>query len=73
MKITKQQFDNEFKMEDLQIIAVTYEADGIPDKPARRECYNNKVDLFLKNGLITEKKANNWCIPPHLETTLYWL
>lgn len=71
--MTKQEFDQEFKMHDLEYIAQQYEKDGIPDKPARREAYNNKVDAYQREGLITEKQANKWCITDSLETTLYWL
>lgn len=72
MKITKEQFDQDFKMNDLQAVANQYEKDGIPDRPARREAYNNKVDFYQKDGLISEKKANKWCITDSLETTKYW-
>lgn len=71
--MTKQQFDQEFKMDDLEAIAKQYETDGVPDRPARREAYNNKVDAYQKDGLITEDDANEWCITDSLETTLYWL
>jgi hypothetical protein len=71
--MNKAQFDNEFKMNDLEFIAKQYEQDGIPDKPARREAYNNKVDAYQKDGIITEEQAQNWCIPDSLETTKYWL
>lgn len=71
--MTKKEFDKDFKMNDLQVIAELYEKDGIPDKPARREEYNNKLDTYQKNGIITEKQAYEWVIPDSLETTLYWL
>jgi len=71
--MTKQQFDQDFKMNDLHAIAKQYERDGLPDRPARREAYNNKVDAYQKDGLITEDDANEWCITDSLETTLYWL
>lgn len=73
MNISKTDFDHDFKMNDLMGIAQEYEKDGVPDKPARREAYNNKVDAYQKDGLISEKKANKWCITEQLETTLYWL
>ena len=69
----KVDFDREFKMNDLEFIAKQYEKDGIPDRPARREAYNNKVDYYQKDGIITEKQANEWSIPDNLETTKYWL
>jgi hypothetical protein len=71
--MTKREFDQEFKMNDLKIIAEQYESDGIPDKPARREAYNNKADFYCKDGIITDKQYNDFCIPDNLETTLYWL
>jgi len=71
--MTKQQFDQDFKMNDLHEIAKQYERDGVPDRPARREAYNNKVDHYQTDGLITEDDANEWCITDSLETTLYWL
>jgi len=57
----------------LPIIAKGHERDGIPDRPARREYFNNEVDSFQKNGTISEEQANSWSIPDYLETTLYWL
>ena len=71
--MTKVQFDKEFKEIDLKFIAKQYESDGVPDRPARREAYNNKVDAYSKDGIITEYQAQNWCITDSLETTLYWL
>ena len=71
--MTKLEFDKYFKMEILPIIADKYEKDGIPEKPARREAYNNETDYLCKDGQITEKQYNEWCITDSLETTLYWL
>jgi len=72
-KMTQQEFNNYFKMEILPLIAKQYEQDGIPDRPARREEYNNLMDDYQKVGQISEEDANEWCIPDTLETTLYWL
>lgn len=71
--MTLAEFNTDFKMNDLQFIAEAFEADGIPDKPARREAYNNKADSYCKDGIITEDQYNNFCISDSLETTLYWL
>ncbi len=71
--MNKQQFDQEFKQNDLHEIAKQYERDGVPDRPARREAYNNRVDAYQKDGLISEDDASEWCITDSLETTLYWL
>ena len=71
--MTKAEFDHDFKMNDLHLIAKEYEQDETPDRPARREAYNNKVDAYQKDGQLTEEQANEWCITDSLETTLYWL
>ena len=71
--MTQQEFNTDFKEYDLEMIAQKYEQDGIPDRPARREAYNNKADAYCKDGLITEKQYNTWCIPDSLETSKYWL
>ena len=69
----KAQFDNEFLKFNLKLIAIDYESDGLIDKPARRMFYNDKVDSFHKSGLITDKQANDWCIPERLVNTRNWL
>ena len=71
--MTHKQFNEYFKNEILKEIAIQYESDGIPDRPARREAYNNETDYLCKSGQITEAQYNNWCISDSLETTLYWL
>ncbi len=71
--MTQKEFNNYFKMEILPLIAKRFETDGIPDRPARREEYNNLMDSWQKDGIISEEDANEWCIPDTLETTLYWL
>lgn len=71
--MTKREFDEMFKMEVLPLIAEKYESDGIPDRPARREEYNNLVDSYCKDKLITDNQADKWCITDSLETTEYWL
>ncbi len=71
--MTQAQFNTHFKNEILPIIARQYETDGIPDKPARREAYNNEMDNCHRGGQITDHQANNWCISDSLETTKYWL
>tara|TARA_R110000787_G_scaffold44861_1_gene109742 strand:+ start:329 stop:544 length:216 start_codon:yes stop_codon:yes gene_type:complete len=71
--MTQKEFDTYFKNEVLPIIARQYEADGIPDRPARREAYNNELDNSHRSGQITDDQVNNWCISDNLETTEYWL
>lgn len=62
MKTTKKEIDNTFKLFILPAIKITYEKDGIKDIPARREGYNNYIDALHKDGSITEKQANRYCI-----------
>ncbi len=71
--MTKREFDQDFKMNDLKFIAEAFESDGVPDRPARREAYNNKADSYCKDGIITDRQYNDFCISESLETTLYWL
>lgn len=45
-----------------------YEADGVPDRPARRESFNNFIDSLVKSGDISQDMACVICIPDYLET-----
>jgi hypothetical protein len=45
-----------------------FEQDGVPDKPARRESFNNFIDCLAENGEISQDMACDICIPDHLET-----
>ena len=71
--MTQKEFNNFFKMEVLPLIAKQYETDGTPDRPARREEYNNTIDHFHRDNQITDSQANTWSISDSLETTEYWL
>ena len=53
--MTQTEFDKYFKEEILFHVARKYESDGIPDRPARREAYNNETDYFCKAGIIYRK------------------
>jgi hypothetical protein len=64
--LNKSQVDNSFINFLLPEIKQQYEQNGIKDKPARCEAYNNYVDSLQKSGEITEKQANKYCIPNHL-------
>ena len=66
-KMTKSEFEEYFKREVLPAVEDRYERDGIPDKPARREEWNNTVDFFIKDGQLPES-AGNWAHPRWLET-----
>lgn len=37
------------------------------DVPARQEAWNNFTDYLCKDGQITRKQYDNWCLPNELE------
>lgn len=64
--LNKSQVDSSFINFILPEVKQRFEQDGIKDKPARSEAYNNYIDTLQKAGEITEKQANKYCIPKHL-------
>tara|TARA_R110000737_G_scaffold324910_1_gene338021 strand:+ start:480 stop:689 length:210 start_codon:yes stop_codon:yes gene_type:complete len=64
----KIEFDEIFKVSILPLIAIKYEKDGMPDVIARTVCYTYLIDACCKEGIITDKQYNDWCMPDHLET-----
>lgn len=58
-----------WKESELQSVRDTFEKDGVPDKPARNESFNNFTDGLCKEGKISEEMYNTICLPDHLETT----
>ena len=64
------EFNHYFKTEVLPSIAKQYEEDGIPDRPARREAYNNEIDNSHRSGQITDSQVRLWCMPDELETII---
>jgi hypothetical protein len=65
--MTRNQAWEEFKREVLPHIKQQYEKDGVPDKPARREAWNNYIDMLERDGRITTKAAASWGHPARLE------
>lgn len=63
MKMTKKQAVEFFREEILPVIKENYEQDGITDKPARREAWNNFTDSLCKDGQITLKQYETWDNP----------
>lgn len=63
MKMTKKQAVEFFREEILPVIKENYEQDGIADKPARREAWNNFTDSLCKDGQITLKQYKTWDNP----------
>ena len=65
--MTKAEFERYFKSEILPLVAERYEQDGIPDKPARREAWNDTVDAYIQDGILPQS-AGDWSHPRWLET-----
>jgi hypothetical protein len=66
-KMTKRDFEAMFKRDVIPQIIEAYEQRGVPDRPARREAWNNTVDAYIRAGLLTES-AGDWSHPSWLET-----
>jgi hypothetical protein len=64
---TKAQVEATFKSEVMPEILKS-ERGGYPDKPMRREAWNNWIDGLWKDGTITETQAGTWGHPKWLET-----
>lgn len=60
--ITKKQFESHFKKEYLPAIKEIYEEDGRIDYPARREAWNNLIDMLVENRELPGK-AIDWTCP----------
>ncbi len=65
-KLTKSQFEEMFR-EEVMPYLVEHERTGFPDKPRRREAWNNTVDAYIRDGALPEA-AGNWSHPRWLET-----
>ena len=59
---------HEWEINELPSVREQYEADGVPDRPSRRENFNNFIDSLAKRGKISQEMACDICIPDHLET-----
>ena len=55
---------NEFTNLILPMIQRTFEKDGEPDIPARREEWCNWTDSLCKSGIISDWQYENWSHPP---------
>jgi hypothetical protein len=66
-KLTKPQWEEYFKHNVLPGVEDRYERDGIPDRPARREAWNDSVDAAIKADALPES-AGDWKHPKWLET-----
>lgn len=65
-KIDFLDFVNQWEEYYLPAIKQAEAVTGFIDKPARQQSFNEYVDLFQKDGKLTDTQANEWCIPDHL-------
>jgi hypothetical protein len=65
--VTKAQVEATFKSEVMPVL-IEAESGGYPDKPGRREAWNNWIDGLQRDGTITEAQASSWDHPKWLET-----
>jgi hypothetical protein len=61
--MTKKTFDIDFSNQYDLIIENIEKQNGIKDFPLRTFCYNNLVDSYTKQSILTERQANNFIIP----------
>lgn len=65
--MNKKEFEQYFKTHVMPGVAASYERDGIPDKPARREAWNVTIDSMIRDGQLSSR-AGDWKHPDWLET-----
>ncbi len=65
--MSKKDFESMFKTDLLPMVVDQYEMDGVPDRPARREMWNDTVDFYVQDGMLPAG-AENWSHPRWLET-----
>ena len=54
----------QFREYVLPLVESSYEQDGQPDWPVRREAWNNWTDGLCKDGEISDWQYENWSQPP---------
>lgn len=62
VKMTKREFESTFRKEFLPLVRSGYESRGRIDAAARRECWSDAVEMFIKDGLLPARAAD-WCCP----------
>lgn len=69
--MTKKAFEAWFKEEVMPLIFIQENRWQVkwecPDGPLRREEWNNMVDMYIKDGMVSER-AGDWVHPRWLET-----
>jgi hypothetical protein len=59
---TRRDFESYFRREILPYVRDLFEPDGRVDKPARREEWNNHIDVLLRDGELPPR-AVEWRCP----------
>lgn len=62
-RVTKKQALEAFRRDVLPEVRRRYEQDGVVDKVARREEWNNFTDALCKARQITQHQYDNWTNP----------
>jgi len=65
--MTNGQVRDAWRANVLPFIVEQYEADGVPDIPARSESFNNYTDSLCKDGEISEYQYNTIAHPSECE------
>jgi len=60
--MTKSEVSEYFQENVLPYVIRRYESDHIIDAPARREAWNDMIDVLIKDGQVL-KSAENWALP----------
>jgi hypothetical protein len=61
--MTRREALTEFKRTILPLVQARHERNGVIDRPARREAWNNWTDALCKEGRITMKQYETWAAP----------
>lgn len=57
-RMRNQEVRDQFRDSGFIAVVLRYEQDGVPDIPARREAWNNYVDMLHKDGMLTDHQAH---------------
>jgi len=64
--MTYEQFEAFYREEILPGVVRMYERNGRPDYPARREAWNDTVDMMVQDGDLPAE-AEDWALPDELD------
>ena len=61
--MTKREAESIWKATVMPEVRLAYEADGVPDYPARREAWNEFIDSLWRDRIITQRQCQTWGHP----------